>query len=76
MIKYIVSEQNLPIFFSCDISHLDVFQDHPKSAGFLVLRYDASKNKFFAKCFGESTSLSIKSKLKHDAKIIEKFLNE
>ena len=76
IVKYIVSEQNVPIFFSCDLLHADVFQNQPRSAGFLVVRYDKNKNMFFAKCFGESSSLSVKSKFKEDEKIIEKFLNE
>jgi len=75
IVKYIISEDGVPIFFGCDMKHEDVLNEGFLSAGFLVLRYDSGKNIFLARCFGDSTSLKVKSKLEIDAKIIEDFFN-
>jgi hypothetical protein len=75
IIKYVISEDGIPILFSCDILHADVLQSGSKSAGFLILRYDVAKAVFLVKCFGESSSLKVKSKLEVDEKIIEDFFN-
>ena len=75
IIKYIISEDGIPILFSCDIRHADVLQSGCLSAGFLVFRYDATKAIFLVRCFGESSSLKVKSKLEVDEKIIEDFFN-
>jgi hypothetical protein len=75
IMKYIISENQTPVFFSSDILHSDVFQN-AKSAGFLSIRYDGSKNRFVVKCFGESESLKLMSNLKEDEKILEKFFND
>lgn len=75
IIKYVITESGVPIFFSCDIRHADILKDGTASAGFLVLRYDVSKAVFLARCFGESSSLKVKSKLEIDQRIIEDFFN-
>lgn len=75
IIKYVITEDGVPILFSCDIRHADILQKGSVSAGFLVLRYDATKAAFLARCFGESSSLKVKSKLEADQKIIEDFFN-
>lgn len=75
IIKYVISEQGVPILFSCDIRHADVLQIGTASAGFMVMRYDVVKSMFLVRCFGQSSSLKVKSKLEIDAKIIEIFLN-
>lgn len=75
IIKYVITEDGVPILFSCDMRHADVLKNGSVSAGFLVLRYDVSKAVFLARCFGESSSLKVKSKLEVDQKIIEDFFN-
>ena len=75
MIKYIISKDGIPVLFSCDIIHAEVLQNGFLSAGFLILRYDVVKSVFFVKCFGESSSLKVKSELEADEKIIEDFFN-
>lgn len=75
IIKYVINDNDIPVLFSTEIIHSEVVQN-VKSAGFLSMRYDKNKGRFLAKCFGESTSLKIKSNLKDDEKIIEFFFNE
>lgn len=75
IIKYIINDNNVPVLFSSEIVHNEVLQNI-KSAGFLSIRYDRSKHRFYAKCFGESSSLDLVSDIKSDEKIIESFLNE
>jgi isocitrate dehydrogenase len=75
IIKYIINDKDIPVLFSTEIVHKEVIQNI-KSAGFLSIRYDISKQRFLAKCFGESSSLDLVSNIKVDEKIIESFLNE
>jgi hypothetical protein len=75
IIKYIITEQGIPVLFSCEMKHADVLQNGFVSAGFLVMRYDSVKSLFLVRCFGESSSLKVKSELEADQKIIEEFLN-
>ena len=75
IIKYIISEGGIPVLFSCDLIHDEVLNSGCVSAGFLVLRYDSVKALFVVRCFGESKSLKLKSRLEIDAKIIQDFFN-
>lgn len=75
IIKYIISEAGIPVLFSCDLVHDEVLKTGCLSAGFLVLKYDAVKRLFLVRCFGESKSLNLKSRLDTDAKIIQDFFN-
>jgi len=75
IIKYVINDKGVPVLFSSEIVHNEVIQNI-KSAGFLSIRYDRSKQRFFARCFGESSSLDLVSNIKTDEKIIESFLNE
>lgn len=73
ILKYIINEKKIPVLFSTEIIHNEVLlKGH--SAGFLILRYDKIKNKFLAKCYGESSSLNIKN-TSEDAGLIENYLN-
>jgi hypothetical protein len=75
IIKYIISDDGIPILFSCDLQHADVMHNGCLSAGFMVFWYDAEKALIVVRCYGESTSIGVKSKLETDEKIIEEFLN-
>lgn len=72
--KYIINDNNLPVFFGTDILHNSLGQV-ARSAGFLVISYDLVSCRFVAKCFGESTTLKIESNPIVDKAIIESFLN-
>lgn len=74
VLKYIINKKDNPVLFSKDILHNTLNQE-AKSAGFLIVKYDAEINRFVAKCFGESSSLMIKASPELDEKIIESFLN-
>jgi hypothetical protein len=75
ILKYIIDDKEIPIFFSCEILHSDVLQDKARSAGFLSVRFDENANKFIVKCFGESSSLKLKADVKKDQKIMDFFFN-
>lgn len=75
ILKYIINDKDIPIVFSNEIVHNEIFQK-AKSAGLVCLTFDKKKKKFKAKCFGESTSLKINSKRDEDNMLIEMFLNE
>lgn len=72
--KYIINANNMPILFSKDILHNTIGHE-AKSAGFLIVDYDHNKERFVVKCFGESTTLNIKSNPIEDKIIIEMLLN-
>ena len=74
MIKYVIDPNNVPLLFSKEKEHIDV-QKNVKSAGFLFIRFDHKSKKFKVNCFGESSSLQIKSNPKEDNQVIEEFLN-
>jgi hypothetical protein len=73
ILKYVITEKEEPIIFSSDIQH-DTILRTCFSAGFLTVIFDVVKNKFMVKCFGESTSLKLKSETK-DVLLIENYLN-
>jgi len=75
IIKYIINDNDIPVLFSKEIVHNEIVQN-VKSAGFLILKYDHLKRKFITTCFGESSSLEIRSDVSRDKKIIENFLNK
>lgn len=74
ILKYIITDKEEPIIFSSDIQH-DTVVKTCSSAGFLIVTFDIVNNKFIAKCYGESTSLKLKSEDK-DTLVIENYLNE
>lgn len=73
ILKYIITEKAVPIIFSSEMQHDSILQSGV-SAGFLIARYDAVSHKFFAKCFGNSSSLKLES-VASDEMVIEKYLN-
>lgn len=74
ILKYIINKKNNPVLFSRDIQHNTLNQE-AKSAGFIIIKYDALSSRFIAKCFGESDTLLLKSNPETDEKLIETFLN-
>jgi hypothetical protein len=74
ILKYIISNETFPILFNTQILHSDI-SVVVSSAGFVIVNYDKEKNKFFVKCYGESSTLNIGSK-KNDNLLIENFLNK
>lgn len=73
ILKYVINEQEIPILFSSDIPHNTV-STTAVSAGFLIIKFDLNDARFSVRCFGESTSLNIKT-APNDKQIIEDFLN-
>jgi len=74
--KYVIIDST-PILFSNDLIHAsvaDAYLGKVKSAGFFLV----AKNNLNMEviCFGESTSLKIKSRPQIDAAIILRFLKE
>jgi hypothetical protein len=72
--KYVITQENEPILFSKNLLHNKI-SINAISAGFLILFIDIKRKKYRVKCFGESTTLNIKSNMSLDKKIIESFLN-
>ncbi len=71
--KYIITLLS-PILFDEGIKHSDLRRD-AKSAGFFHLKRDIkSEGGFDVICYGESTSMDLKSNPAKDAKIIKDFL--
>ena len=73
ILKYIINEKKIPILFSTEITHCDVLSK-AISAGFLIVKFDPNYNKFLVKCYGESSSLKIKTS-NEDESLIENYLN-
>nr|WP_315184699.1 hypothetical protein [uncultured Flavobacterium sp.] len=73
ILKYIINEKKIPILFSTEITHCDVLSK-AISAGFLTVKFDTNYNKFLVKCYGESSSLNIKTS-NEDESLIENYLN-
>lgn len=71
IIKYIIIEEsNSPVLFEKKLLHSDVAKPFGaiKSAGFCIL--DMKNGKFKIKCFGESSTLNIKSNHEEDEEMI------
>ena len=76
MLKYVIDTANIPVLFSLDIFHNTV-RDEVISAGYLLLRYnDVTNSWFVVSCFGESTTLKIKSNPIQDKLLIENYLKQ
>lgn len=73
VLKYVINENQMPIIFSIETSHTAIFTK-VISAGFVCIDYDCLGDCFHVKCYGESTSLGISSRLV-DSDIIDKHLN-
>ena len=75
VLKYVINEKESPFLFNTEILYSEVIRDI-KSAGFLSIRYDKHKGRFFASCFGDSSFAGLQSSFKNDEIIIERFLND
>jgi hypothetical protein len=73
ILKYVIDNKNIPVIFSVDIIHNTIL-NNANSAGFVIVEFDKTLNKFIAHCYGESTSLNVKSQ-KDDKLVIENYLN-
>lgn len=74
VLKYVVDMTNTPILFNPNKLHNSV-RDEAISAGYLYLRYNQnSGNCFVVGCFGESTTLNVKSNPILDKKLIEEYI--
>lgn len=72
VVKYIIIDENKsPILFGKLVIHSDVAKpfDTIKSAGFCKISFQ--NNKLKIKCFGESSTLNIKSNPEEDEKLIK-----
>ena len=76
ILKYVIDTANRPVLFSRKQLHNTV-RDEAISAGYLLLRYNHKISTWFVvSCFGESTTLNIKSNPVLDKKLIEQFLKD
>lgn len=73
ILKYCIDDTGFPILFKTKIIHSDVLTS-AVSAGYAIISYDVSVQKFSVKCYGGSESLNIFSS-KKDCLIIEGYLN-
>ena len=75
--KYVITNNGLPILFDEALIHKYVSSNYViASAGFCEILFNSSENKITVKCWGESSSLHIRSKPIEDEKILEAFLND
>lgn len=74
-LKYIISNNRVPILFSEGESHSDVARGvGAMSAGFVNVGWDSAKSRFIAECYGESITLHIKS-AEGDSDKVDRMLN-
>lgn len=71
--KYVINDAGLPIIFSTDIEYSAILTK-VVSAGFVLIEYDYENEFFFVKCYGESSSLGVSSRV-IDTSIVEIHLN-
>ena len=75
--KYVITNHGFPILFDETLIHKIVSMNyHVESAGFFTTSIDGVDSRIKVKCWGESSSLHIRSKPITDQKIIEAFLND
>jgi hypothetical protein len=75
-LKYVILRTNRPVLLSPLLNHSDVVgtQVLAESAGSCRIHQEGER--LAVSCYGESTTLKLKSRLGEDAEIIEAFLNE
>lgn len=73
ILKYVINDTGLPIIFSVDNLHTDILTK-VVAAGFVLIEYDYENEFFFVKCYGESSSLGVSSRV-IDTSIVEIHLN-
>lgn len=73
--KYVISNQNEPILFSRNLFHSQITQN-AISAGFIIITFDENTKSYNVVCFGESSTLKLKSNSIKDKEVIEAFMNK
>lgn len=74
--KYVITQDGLPILFDESLIHKNVSSCYSvASAGFCDIHYSAVQGKIKVRCWGESSSLHIRSNPVLDSEIIENLLN-
>ena len=75
--KYVITSNGLPILFDEALIHKYVSLNYEiASAGFFETSFNTLEHKITVKCWGESSSLHIRSNPLNDEKILESFLND
>ena len=75
--KYVITHDGFPILFDEALIHRSVSANyHVSSAGFFYTVLQPEESRIKVKCWGESSSLHIRSNPQRDEKIIENFLND
>ncbi len=75
--KYVITSDGFPILFDEALIHKHVSLNYTiSSAGFFKTSIIQPENRIKVTCWGESSSLHIRSKPETDEKIIEALLNE
>jgi hypothetical protein len=74
IVKYVIQENRVPLLFNPGIMHSEAI-DKGISAGFAIIDYDVTIDKFKVKCYGCSDSLQLSSHEVDDT-IINNYLNE
>ncbi|WPR70367.1 hypothetical protein SLW70_10475 [Flavobacterium sp. NG2] len=74
VLKYVITKDNEPILFSIKILHSEIKNDSIR-AGFLIILNGSKPRQYTVSCFGESSTLKLKSDKVKDKTIIESFLN-
>ena len=73
ILKYIITPDNVPVFFNRSIMHNSVLLN-AISAGFVIVSFNFQSNNFLVKCYGGSDSLKINSRIQ-DETIIRDYLS-
>jgi hypothetical protein len=75
--KYIITSNGFPVLFDEGLIHRAVSVSYSvHSAGFCNVWYDPELKRIRVKCWGESSSLHVRSIPESDACIIENMLND
>ena len=74
IVKYVIKSDGIPLLFNQSIIHSAAI-DEGVSAGFAIIDYDVTIDKFKVKCYGGSESLQVGSH-EGDCAIIQNYLNK
>ena len=76
-VKYVIFDECFPVIFNVALNHNDILCKgrKPTSAGFFDIQYNSKEDKYYPKCYGESTSLGIKSDPNNDERMINLTIN-
>lgn len=73
IVKYVIKSDGVPLLFNPRVVHSDAISNGV-SAGFAIIDYDATEDRFIVKCYGGSESLKVYSRV-GDCSIIQNYLN-